>query len=296
MTPWTRHLAATLALTAVVLGGCRDAPAPSPANSSVSSPLTSGADVTLGERQVLLGIQGTRQLLGVVADAPPNADPALRMSVTGDQRLATDASVERARWLPNDVLLAIDGRGQLLEWVGARSRVLAQEVSGPVGASVDGRFVVYTVGEAPDLEVARYDRVAGTSSMVSDRMAPCWGPGVSPDGSEVVFVSATRGRPQWWRQGVGSSGRLEGAPRLLADGADLPFAASLSPTLVSDAHLVFGAHTAEGFSVEVLSRTGRRLHTIAGARMPVWQTPGSVVAYRSSSGRIAMLDLAEVTP
>lgn len=68
----------------------------------------------------------------------------------------------------------------------------------PLSLSRDGRFVAFSRGEIPDLEIVCYDlerreRVAGTQNM-----APAWSPVLSEDGSRLLFVSGSTGYPELW--------------------------------------------------------------------------------------------------
>lgn len=246
-------------------------------------------------------MDGGRILVGAPLPAPPDGDPMMEMTVS----LLVDGAprawpldgrlLSHARLLPGGAL-AITTAGALLVNDGEPGSVarIDEGVVGPVGASDDGRILVYCKGEPPSLEVWRVDRSGGEwgpPRPVTDGMAPAWSPAVSSAGV-VVFVSARSGVAALWRADDGPPRQLTSravqvtpgeAPRLD------PFPASLTPTLFDGSHIVFEGEQ----GVVAMSAEGRVLR----------QMPGSV-PHRLGAGRygvvsgerVRVLDLAACEP
>ena len=305
----TRRDLALIAVSLLALGACRSgdegrAPAghssalgalePAPATPVVIPDLAGGQ---------LLDVSGTRLLVGDPEPAPPNADPALRMSV----RLFTDAtqvpwplegaSLGHARFLPGGGILAIAANEELLEVDPGTGSVrrLDEHVVGPVGASLDGRFLVYCKGEMADTEVWLLDRQgAGSSPRALTRgMAPAWSPAISPDGRTVVFASSRSGVAALWRTDGGEPRQLTSRDVRVVPGTPPeidPFPASITPTLFDGHHIVFEGQG----GVAVLDAEGRPVRWVDGASVPHWRGPNEVGVV--SGGRIEVLDLGEGVP
>ncbi|MCB9536018.1 MAG: PD40 domain-containing protein [Myxococcales bacterium] len=223
----------------------------------------------------VLDADGERVLVGHPLPAPPDSDVDLRMrvklTVGGAERAWPLAGepLEQARLLPGGGFLATLSGGALVrvDAAGARTAV-DTEVVGAVGASPDGRHLVYTKGEAPDLEVWQVSE-GGAPRAITRGMAPCWSPAVSPDGRRVVFTSAKSGVPALWIAEDGA------APRQLTNlGAPdptrlSPFPNGLTPTVFDGARVAFEA---DG-RVHVVSAAGVPLGVVGG-RAPHWGPDG----------------------
>ena len=240
----------------------------------------------LGRGDVVLDIEGDRVLLGRPGAVPPNADPALRLGLRYVVRGVTVAAPALGTWASQARLLSgghalttgEDGALRDVDLGLGRSVVLDVGVEGAVGASPDGRHLVYCKGDAPDLEVFALDRPNGAPRAVTRDMAPAWSPAVSPDGRRVVFASAQSGTPAMWRVDDG------GAPRQIAAGGDIPDA--LGPTLYAGGVIVFEARG----RVVVLSDEGQRLQTVPSASAPHWIVPGRTLGVVASR-RIVRIEL-----
>ncbi len=223
----------------------------------------------------VLDADGARVLVGHPLPAPADSDVDLRMhvklTVDGAERAWPLAGepLEQARLLPGGGFLATLAGGALVRVDAAGVRTpLDTAVVGAVGASPDGRHLVYTKGEAPQLEVWQLTD-GGAPRAITRDMAPCWSPAVSPDGRRVVFTSAKSGVPALW---IAEDG---GAPRQLTNRGTpdptrpSPFPTGLTPTVFDGARIAFEA---DG-RVHVLSAAGASLGVVAG-RAPHWRPDG----------------------
>lgn len=276
-------LAWALCMTAGCSSGSRDQQPP-PATAAGALASTPGAAAAEPSHRLpdlggsrLLDVEGDRVLAGLPDDAPPNADPVMRMDVrlfVGGQRAPWPAAAQpaaHARLLPGGRALAVTPRGALLLVEGDVARPLDVDVVGPIGASPDGTLLVYCKGEAPDLDVWRLDLGAGaTPARVATDLAPAWSPAIAPDGS-VVVASARSGFPALWRiEAGGTPVQLTnrdvtasvGVPPVLS-----PFPASLTPTLFDGERVVFEGEA----GVVVADRDGRVLRQTPGASVPHWR-------------------------
>jgi len=77
--------------------------------------------------------------------------------------------------------------------------VLDREVYGPLSLDAAGRWVVYTRGEAPELEVVRTEVATGVSRALAPSLKPSWCPTLSPDGHEILVVASPEGTPAFYR-------------------------------------------------------------------------------------------------
>lgn len=239
----------------------------------------------------VLDADGERALVGHPLPAPVDSDVDLRMQVKltvgGAERAWPLAGepLEQARLLPDGAFLATTAGGALVR-VDAQGRAtpLDTDVVGAVGASPDGRHLVYTKGEAPQLEVWQVSG-GGAPRAITRDMAPCWSPAVSPDGRRVVFTSAKSGVPALWIAEAG------GAPRQLTnlgtpDPTRLsPFPTGLTPTVFDGARVAFEA---DG-RVHVVSASGRPLRTTPG-RAPHFR-PGGLGLLTGPSHRATPLEV-----
>jgi hypothetical protein len=99
------------------------------------------------------------------------------------------------------------GADHVLRFYDARGVVeLDAAVTAPL--SVAGSTVAYARGEMPDFEIARADVRTGAVMQVTRGMAPAWSPALSPDGTEVLFVSSAEGSPRLYRHDGGSARAL----------------------------------------------------------------------------------------
>ncbi len=171
------------------------------------------ASVALDPGATLLDLDAAagRALVGLATPAPVDADPLLLMRVRYLDRGEPqewplhDQVLRYAGLLPGGGFIATLANGTLLEVPagGGPPRRLDTEVMGAVAVSRTGRFVVYCRGQAPELEVWRFDLERGESTPITRDMAPTWSPGVSPDGQTVFFASARSGVPALWRVALG---------------------------------------------------------------------------------------------
>lgn len=228
---------------------------------------------------IALDAQGDRVLFGTPAPVEGAGDVGLRLAIElrvkgqpAPWRL-TEA-VEQARLLTDGRALVTTPQHALLEvdLATGATRALDTDVVGAVGASPDGRHLVYCRGEAPELEVWRLDRQGGAPQPVTTGMAPTWSPAIAEDG-RVVFTSSRSGVPALWLAEPGQ------APRQITNlGARFEpgRAPTLSPTPAALSPVVFGrgviAFEAAG-AVHLVDAAGRALRQVAGAA-PHWITPG----------------------
>lgn len=64
----------------------------------------------------------------------------------------------------------------------------------PIAAAHD--VLAYARGLPPDLDIARSGLAAGTATQLTHGLAPAYSPALSPDGSELLFVSSALGEPR----------------------------------------------------------------------------------------------------
>ncbi|MEK6607751.1 MAG: hypothetical protein AABZ30_08840 [Myxococcota bacterium] len=280
-------------------------PAPAPRTGRDRAPLLAPAPTpappgaALG--MVVLDVDGDRALVGELPPLRPGTDSTTRLMVRYVER---DVAIEwplsarplaYARFMPGRRVVAVTAGGELLDvdLASAKAALLDAQVFGSVGASPDGRHLVYCKGEPPELEVWRHDG-RGARPVTGD-MAPTWSPAVSPDGRTVVFVSARSGVPALWRTDDG------GAPRAITNrdvrvipgrAPELePFPDALGATLLAGGRIVFETRGA----VHVISDEGRLLRSLPDATAPHWIEPGrtlGVIAISSRERRTIDLDEA----
>ncbi len=233
----------------------------------------------------VLDLAGNRRLVGesdpVAADADPTFAIRLRLEVDGAavRWPLAGRAISHARLLSDDHVAAITPDGELLTVALGTQAVtsLDQGATGPIGASVDGRHLVYTKGEAPEFEVVALDRTTGTVRAVTRDMAPCWSPAISEDGHRVVFASSHSGVPSLWTQ------RDDDPPQQLTNVGLLtevgvepelaPYPDGPSAMLLAANRLAFATPA----SVVVMDLDGRVVDTVVGARAPHWVRPGAVL-------------------
>ncbi|GMV40565.1 MAG: hypothetical protein AMXMBFR64_22810 [Myxococcales bacterium] len=254
-----------------LLGGCKD----SPPTTDQAPTTTTGALTAPAERPLpafaglLLDVDGDRILVGTPLPAPENADPMMEMTVRLLVRGVPtpwpldDRPLSHARLLPGGAL-GITMRGDLVVADATVTRVDGEAI-GPVGASADGRTLVYCKGEAPSLEVWRADYDGGwTTRPVTTAMAPTWSPAVS--GDSVVYASAHSGVAALWRADGGAPRQLTNRDVTFTPGQAPhldPFPASLTPTLFDGDRIVFEGEQ----GVVVMTGEGRVLRQETG-RVP----------------------------
>lgn len=180
----------------------------------VQAPLTIP---TAAPDEVILDVRADgAALFGRVVPPPPNADPDRVLVLRGerdgrpflgslegarvlDARFAGSALVV----LGTDHVLRVHENDQVAE--------LDAQVHGPLSVAADR--VAYVRGEPPDLEVARADLRTGAVEAITQGMAPAWSPALSPDGTEVIFVSGASGSPRLYRSHGGPARALPASPR-----------------------------------------------------------------------------------
>ena len=300
----SRHTARLIAL--LLLTGCQQTPPPSsgeldPGGAARST--TRGAlaapSLRVAAGEVLLDVLGERALIGRLEPAPADADPTLAMTVR--YRVAGAAvawsydgrPVSQAGLLPGGgfTVTALDGTLFAVSARGASERVDGG-VTGAVGSSEDGRFLVYCKGESPDQEVWQAELPSGAARQLTRGMAPTWSPAVAADGRTVVFASSRTGVPALWRQtgdappvqltsvGVRS---LPGQVPVLG-----PFPAGIGPTRLSARAIAF-----EGRGVvHVLRPDGALIRTLEGAASPHWLASGHLGVLRGGRTEAVVLGAA----
>lgn len=146
-------------------------------------------------------------LKGVVLPAPEFADPDRIMNVVhvrGGAETPVLDGVEDAKFLSDGSFLVITRQHELVHFQGAKSDVLDHDVYGPL--SVVGQRVAYLSGNAmPFFVPAVMDVDSGQRWVGSEDLIPSWSPVLSPDSSELIFVSGKAGHPQLMRASLGDS-------------------------------------------------------------------------------------------
>lgn len=156
-------------------------------------------------------------LAGTPLPTRPNADPerVLVLQATGAEPGLAGARVVDARFLGSGVVtLGVDHVLRLHR----QGEVTVLDTGAYEPLSVSGTLVAYVRGAPPSLEVALADGATGTRTQLTEQLAPCWSPTISPDGAAIVFISGASGSPRLYRVEPG------GAPRLLAQVKRFPSA------------------------------------------------------------------------
>jgi hypothetical protein len=239
---------------------------------------------------IVLDADADRVLIGTPLPAPPNSDVPLRMTVRlivrGAEKKWPAGTVASARLLSHGRLLGVSPEGDLTVWDHGRPTVVDHGVIGAVGASADGRHLVYCKGVPPDLEVWRADD--GHPRAVTKDMAPTWSPAVEGDGSTVIFVSAKTGVPALWRVD------RDGAPRQITN-RDVKTTPGQAPVLTPfpdsmTAPLLFGGlfvFESTG-TVHVFWADGRPVKSLPGAS-PYWTVPGKMLGVFRDGQRVEVV-------
>lgn len=227
--------------------------------------------VTPPEEDIYLDVRadGVR-LIGRELPAPVQSDAPRLLTVqwvaNGESHswAFDDARLQDARFVPHTSgALVIDARGTL-HWIAdahSAPKALDHDVIGPLAIASRGRFVAYARGEAPFLDLVRYDLSTGRAEVLVADMAPLWNPAISPDGGDVVFVSGVDGHPALFHRGPEKqTRRIAEAPDQVNPFPEGPFA----PIWMSDA-IVYQ----QGDALRVLGFDGRERASIPGWRSPL---------------------------
>lgn len=232
-----------------------------------------------------VGDDGTR-LFASVQPALPHSDAPRTLVV---------------RWLERDVgptSWAFEGQGVLdarlvpatgsaLVITAARELVLLESrhaepvpldtrVHAPLSLSGDGRYVAYSRGEVPDLEVVRFDLSSRTAAGATRGMAPAWSPALSEDGSRLVFVSGKSGLPELWELARnGSVVQLSDRQR-----DPVPFPQGPTAPIWSGEHIAF--ESPDG--VQVLSLAPLRVARALPGALPVAGPRAGVILVQPRAG------------
>ena len=247
----------------------------------------------------VLDIAGDFRIVGesdpVEADADPPFAVRARLEKGGGEvpwSLARRALCD-ARLLRDGRVVALTPEGEVLladREVGPIT-TLDRDAVGPIGASVDGRHLVYVKGEAPEMEVVAFDRVTGRARTVVTNMGACWSPAISDDGQRVVFASSHSGVPALWlRDGEAEPRQLTNVDLTTEAGTEpelSPTPDGPAPVLFTGSQVVFA--TPAGVFVVALS--GRVVDTIAKGQSPHWLRGGSVFGVLVD-GRVVSRSLA----
>ena len=173
----------------------------------------------LDEGEVLLDRRDDgAALIGRVMPVPEgsDADRVLTLRSVGLDASLDCAAVLDARFVADGLVVLRADHVLVAHHDGAAIELDAQ-VEGPL--SIAGTRVAYVRGEFPELELALSDARSGEARVLTQGMAPAWSPALSPDGSEIVFVSGARGTPRLHL--VDTRG---GAPRALPPSERFPTA------------------------------------------------------------------------
>ncbi len=182
---------------------------------------TDGEEVLLEERTDGARLFG--RMLGGLVDTDEEPVWVVRTELAGQpvEPSMEGARVRDATFLdlpsgegPSGGLLTIGEDHVLRAHVGGVVRELDAEALGPL--SVAGAHVAYVRGTMPFYELAIADVAQGTSRVLTTDLAPVWSPAISPDGTEIVFVSGASGVPRLL------SVREGGEPRILPESAAFP--------------------------------------------------------------------------
>lgn len=144
-------------------------------------------------------------LKGIVLPAPEFADPDRIMDVVhvqGGKETPVLDGVEDAKFLGDGSFVVISRQHELIHFRNKESRILATDVYGPL--SVVGQRVAYLSGNAmPFFVPAVLDVQSGERWVGSEDLIPSWSPVLSPDSSELMFVSGKAGHAQLLRATLG---------------------------------------------------------------------------------------------
>lgn len=180
-------------------------------------------------------------LLGRPDAALADSDPERVMVLVAERAGRTiDPSLEGLRVLDarfaGTTIVTLGADHVLRAHVHGSVRVLDETAEAPL--SVEGSVVAYGRGEMPSFELARLDVSTGVVRTLTTDMAPVWSPALSPDGTEIVFVSGVTGVPRLYRM------REWGAPELLPDVGAFP-SSLVAPRWTTNGELQFEGELGE---------------------------------------------------
>ncbi|UJR79919.1 TolB family protein [Sandaracinus amylolyticus] len=207
----------------LALGACGRADAPA---ARESAPLLDDGEVLLDRRD------DGATLIGRLVPVPEgsDADRVLTLGTSGLDGAFDGTAVLDARFVAGGLVVLRADHVLVAHRDGATIE-LDTQVEGPL--SIAGTRVAYVRGEFPELELAIADARSGQARVLTQGMAPAWSPALSPDGSEIVFVSGVHGSPRLHR--VDTRG---GAPRALPPSERFP-TAPVAPRWTADGTLHF---------------------------------------------------------
>ena len=189
---------------AAIVAGCAPAEPPAPERSSSSGALTTAAFAieSLDARADLVDGRGDDLLVGIDVDAPEHSDAVRTVFVDWSHAgNAVDApwgdeAIADARIVSDATVIWLTVTGVVRESViGGDTVDLAHDANGPLGISPSGRYVAWTAGEAPEVDVRRLDRATGAVDVIAPDEVPSWSPVPFDDGS-VAFVLIRDSLPQ----------------------------------------------------------------------------------------------------
>ncbi|AKF07494.1 TolB family protein [Sandaracinus amylolyticus] len=214
---------AILSCLVLALAACSRPDAPA---AHEAAPLLDEGEVLLDRRE------DGATLIGRLAPVPEDsdADRVLTLGTSGLDGSLDGASVLDARFVAGGLVVLRADHVLVAHRDGATIE-LDTQVEGPL--SIAGTRVAYVRGEFPELELAIADARSGQARALTQGMAPAWSPALSPDATEIVFVSGVRGSPLLYR--VDTRG---GAPRALPPSERFP-TAPVAPRWTADGTLHF---------------------------------------------------------
>ena len=229
----------------------------------------SSAALTADGSRLFFDASAGHLLEGSLLPAPEDADPAPVSSLLLDGK-PTGRLVLDARFVPWEpsTLLVIDAQGRLSLGEADPPVVLAKDVQPGFDLSPACRCAVFVRGEADQGVLMRLGLDDRKVTILSDDVSPVWLPAVSPDGSEVAFVSGRDGEAAIWRMPLSG-----GAPRRWTD-AGQPFPEGPDRMLFTESGLLF----AQAGVVHHLDERGH-VTSRAGLAAPRWAERPRIVSF-----------------